>query len=59
MEQMERQVLCVDPQLLQSLLIPIQVQQVEADGRDAREHLRREQIGDQEVARFTESTEEV
>lgn len=59
MEQVERQLLNVESQLLQSLLGPVQVQQVEADGRNAREHVRREQVGDQEVARFTEGTEEV
>lgn len=56
MEQTEGQVLSLLSQPLQPFLAAIQVQQVDADGRNAREHLGREQIGDQHAADWTEST---
>lgn len=59
MEQRESQVLRLHPQPLQSLLIPLQIQKMEADCWNLGEHLSGEQIGDQEVAGGAESTKQV
>lgn len=56
MEQRKCQVLRLHLQPLQSLLAPLQVQQVEADCSNVGEHFSGEQIRDQEVAGWAEST---
>jgi len=50
------QVLRLHLQPPQSLLVPLQVEEVEADCGNMGEHLGREQIGDQQAAGRVEST---
>lgn len=59
MEQRESQVLCLQPQPLQCLLIPLRIQKMEADCWNLGEHLSGEQIWDQEMAGWAESTKQV